>query len=46
MKRMFAVVLAFVMVSIFTVSAHAVLIDNLDGTVTQNRIDGSTLNVA
>ena len=31
------------MVSGFTVSAQAVLIDNLDGTVTQNRVDGSSL---
>jgi hypothetical protein len=31
------------MMSCFTVSAHAVLIDNLDGTVTQNRVDGSSL---
>ena len=43
MKRLFALLIAFVMASGFTVSAHAVLIDNLDGTVTQNRVDGSSL---
>ena len=43
MKRIFTLLIAFVMVSGFTVSAHAVLIDNLDGTVTQNRVDGSSL---
>jgi hypothetical protein len=43
MKRIFTLLIAFVMVSVFTVSADAVLIDNLDGTVTQNRVDGSSL---
>lgn len=43
MKRIFILMIAFVMITGFTVKAHAVLIDNIDGTVTQNRFDGSSL---
>ena len=43
MKSIFTLLIAFVIMFGLTVSAYAVLINNLDGTVTQNRVDGSSL---
>ena len=43
MKKIFALIFAFIMVFVLTVSAHATLNDNLDGTITQIRSDNSVL---
>ena len=43
MKKLFVLFAVCLSVSMLSVSSYAQLIDNLDGTVTQIRIDGSSL---